>query len=99
MSGIRRIVEGLELTVDLQIMLQQTQVVTVKAYFARWMKRFPTVAALAASSQDDVHEAWKGLGCVTIIIQSLLELIILLLQLLLASNATSCGCEDRHARL
>ena len=45
-----------------EIMLQQTQVTTVLAYYARFLQRFPTVAALAAASQDDVLGLWSGLG-------------------------------------
>lgn len=45
-----------------EIMLQQTQVATVIAYFNRWMERFPDVSALAAASEPDVLEAWAGLG-------------------------------------
>lgn len=45
-----------------EIMLQQTQVSTVLDYFARFLKRFPDVAALAAASQDDVMAMWSGLG-------------------------------------
>ncbi len=45
-----------------EIMLQQTQVVTVLDYFARFLKRFPDVHALAAASQDDVLALWSGLG-------------------------------------
>lgn len=45
-----------------EIMLQQTQVVTVKDYYARFLQRFPTVRALAAASQDDVLALWAGLG-------------------------------------
>ena len=45
-----------------EIMLQQTQVVTVREYFARFMSRFPTVADLAAAHQDDVLGLWSGLG-------------------------------------
>jgi A/G-specific adenine glycosylase len=45
-----------------EIMLQQTQVVTVKAYFARFLESFPTVADLAAASQDAVLGLWSGLG-------------------------------------
>ena len=43
-------------------MLQQTQVVTVREYFARFMARFPTVADLAAAHQDEVLGLWSGLG-------------------------------------
>lgn len=43
-------------------MLQQTQVVTVVAYFARFVDRFPDVASLAHASLDDVLALWSGLG-------------------------------------
>ncbi len=43
-------------------MLQQTQVATVRAYFARFVRRFPDVQSLAAASQDDVLALWSGLG-------------------------------------
>ncbi len=45
-----------------EIMLQQTQVSTVLDYYPRFLQRFPTVAALAAASQDDVLAQWSGLG-------------------------------------
>ena len=45
-----------------EIMLQQTQVTTVIPYFKRFMKRFPTLAALSSSQVDDVLEHWAGLG-------------------------------------
>jgi len=45
-----------------EIMLQQTQVATVIPYFERFMQRFPDVAALAASTQDEVLHHWAGLG-------------------------------------
>lgn len=45
-----------------EVMLQQTQVSTVLEYFARFLERFPDVAALAAASQDDVMALWSGLG-------------------------------------
>jgi A/G-specific adenine glycosylase len=43
-------------------MLQQTQVVTVIAYFQRFMKRFPNVQSLARADQDAVLGLWSGLG-------------------------------------
>jgi A/G-specific adenine glycosylase len=43
-------------------MLQQTQVETVIPYFERWMRRFPSVAALAQASQQEALSAWEGLG-------------------------------------
>ena len=45
-----------------EIMLQQTTVKTVAPYYARFLTRWPTVAALAASDLDDVLRAWAGLG-------------------------------------
>ena len=45
-----------------EIMLQQTQVTTVLAYYDRFLQRFPDVAALAAASQDEVLALWSGLG-------------------------------------
>ncbi len=45
-----------------EVMLQQTQVETVKPYFERFMARFPDVAALAAAPQDEVMRLWSGLG-------------------------------------
>ncbi len=45
-----------------EVMLQQTRVATAAPYFARWMARFPTVAALAAADDADVLAAWQGLG-------------------------------------
>ncbi len=45
-----------------EIMLQQTQVVTVRDYFARFLLRFPDVASLAQASLDDVLGLWSGLG-------------------------------------
>ena len=45
-----------------EIMLQQTQTETVKGYYARFLKRFPSVAELAEASEDDVLKLWEGLG-------------------------------------
>lgn len=45
-----------------EIMLQQTQVSTVVPYYQRFLKRFPTVAALAAADEQDVLSQWAGLG-------------------------------------
>lgn len=45
-----------------EIMLQQTQVVTVRDYFARFMKRFPSVKDLANAPQEEVMGFWSGLG-------------------------------------
>ncbi len=43
-------------------MLQQTQVETVIPYYQRWLKRFPTVKALAEAPLADVLSVWEGLG-------------------------------------
>ena len=45
-----------------EIMLQQTQVITVMDYYTRFLQRFPTVRELAEASQDDVLALWAGLG-------------------------------------
>ncbi len=45
-----------------EVMLQQTRVETVLPYFDRFMKRFPTVHALAEADEDDVLGLWSGLG-------------------------------------
>ncbi|SCZ76429.1 A/G-specific adenine glycosylase [Acidaminobacter hydrogenoformans] len=45
-----------------EVMLQQTQVVTVIAYFLRFVARFPTVQALAAADEEEVLKLWEGLG-------------------------------------
>ena len=45
-----------------EIMLQQTQVSTVLAYYARFLARFPAVSDLAAADTDDVMALWAGLG-------------------------------------
>lgn len=45
-----------------EIMLQQTQVETVKPYFERFLVSFPTVHDLAAAPLDHVLKMWEGLG-------------------------------------
>lgn len=45
-----------------EIMLQQTQVATVIPFYARFMARFPDLAALAAAPLDEVLGFWSGLG-------------------------------------
>ena len=45
-----------------EIMLQQTQVATVKDYYGRFMVRLPSVRALADAPLDDVLHLWSGLG-------------------------------------
>ncbi len=43
-------------------MLQQTRVETVRPYYARWFRAFPTVRALARAADDRVLKLWEGLG-------------------------------------
>ncbi len=45
-----------------EFMLQQTRVDTVIPYFHRFMERFPTLASLAESGEEDVLRLWQGLG-------------------------------------
>ncbi len=45
-----------------EIMLQQTQVVTVIPYFERFVASFPNIAALAAATEEQVLAHWSGLG-------------------------------------
>jgi A/G-specific adenine glycosylase len=48
-----------------EVMLQQTQVTTVLAYYAKFLAKFPSVAALAAAPLDDVLALWSGMGYYT----------------------------------
>ena len=45
-----------------EIMLQQTQVNTVKKYFINWMKTFPSIEDVATSTNDQILKNWQGLG-------------------------------------
>lgn len=45
-----------------EIMLQQTQVSTVLAYYQRFMQRFPSMKRLAQANEDTVLAHWSGLG-------------------------------------
>lgn len=45
-----------------EIMLQQTTVQAVRAYFERFMALWPDVASLAVSPSEEVMKAWAGLG-------------------------------------
>ncbi|MEM9329869.1 MAG: A/G-specific adenine glycosylase [Pseudomonadota bacterium] len=45
-----------------EIMLQQTQVATVKDYFLKFVDLWPTVSHLARADLEDVLKAWAGLG-------------------------------------
>ena len=43
-------------------MLQQTRVETVRPYYTRWLRAFPTTQALARATDDRVLKLWEGLG-------------------------------------
>ncbi len=45
-----------------EIMLQQTTVAAVRPYFAQFIARWPTIAALAAAPDEEILTAWAGLG-------------------------------------
>ncbi len=45
-----------------EVMLQQTQVGTVKAYFERFVNVLPTIEALARADEHEVLRLWEGLG-------------------------------------
>ena len=45
-----------------EVMLQQTTVAAVGPYYAKFLKRWPTVGALAAADDAEVMAAWAGLG-------------------------------------
>ncbi len=45
-----------------EIMLQQTQVTAVIAYYAKFMQRFSSIAVLANATQELVLQYWSGLG-------------------------------------
>lgn len=45
-----------------EVMLQQTTVAAVRAYFRRFTERWPTVEALAGAKDADVMAEWAGLG-------------------------------------
>ena len=45
-----------------EVMLQQTQVERVVRRYAAWLKRWPTVEALATAPAADAIREWQGLG-------------------------------------
>ena len=45
-----------------ELMLQQTQAARVEPAFTAFVRRFPTVRALAEADRADVQRAWAGLG-------------------------------------
>ena len=45
-----------------EIMLQQTQVKTVKLFFRKFIKKFPNLDRLIDADLDEILEMWSGLG-------------------------------------
>jgi len=45
-----------------EVMLQQTRVEAVIAHYHDFLRRFPTIVALALAKEEDVLAAWSGLG-------------------------------------
>lgn len=45
-----------------EIMLQQTTVSTVINHFERFLREYPDIKSLAASTEDQIVMSWKGLG-------------------------------------
>jgi len=45
-----------------EVMLQQTRVAAVVGYYRRFLRRFPTVQALARARESEVLKHWAGLG-------------------------------------
>ena len=45
-----------------EVMLQQTTVATIRPRFERFVARWPTIAALAAASDEEILSEWAGLG-------------------------------------
>ena len=45
-----------------EIMLQQTRVETVLAYWERFVKALPDISSLASCPGDILHKYWEGLG-------------------------------------
>ncbi|MFZ5969725.1 MAG: A/G-specific adenine glycosylase [Bacillota bacterium] len=45
-----------------EVMLQQTRVETVIPYYENFIRKFPTIHALADAKEEEVLKAWEGLG-------------------------------------
>ena len=45
-----------------EIMLQQTRVAAVLEHYRKFLRRFPSIRALANATESDVLAAWSGLG-------------------------------------
>lgn len=48
-----------------EVILQQTRVEQGRAYYDRFIKKFPDVHALATAPEEDVYKMWEGLGYYT----------------------------------
>ena len=45
-----------------EVIMQQTRIAQGRAYWERFISRFPTAAGLASASEDEVLRMWQGLG-------------------------------------
>jgi A/G-specific adenine glycosylase len=45
-----------------EIMAQQTRIEAMRAYFERWIERFPALEDLAKADEQEVLSLWSGLG-------------------------------------
>lgn len=45
-----------------EIILQQTRIAQGMSYYLHFVERYPTVASLAAASEEEVLKSWQGLG-------------------------------------
>ena len=45
-----------------EIMLQQTTVTAVKAYYTKFLTKWPTIDGLASAPEEEIMAAWAGLG-------------------------------------
>ncbi len=45
-----------------EVLLQQTRIEAAVDYYRRFLARFPTAEALARASEEEVLQAWEGLG-------------------------------------
>lgn len=45
-----------------EIILQQTQVKQGRPYYEKFVKKYPTIQALAAATEEEVMKQWQGLG-------------------------------------
>ncbi len=45
-----------------EIMAQQTQISRVEQFYRQWLKRFPTLKAIANAPREEVLRHWSGLG-------------------------------------